>query len=192
MVAGIIVDRTKWFEQIAKICYSLAGVVSCAFAVLSLYSYMEIPIAVSVTLFGAAGFAIYPLGLEMGVECTYPVAEATSAGLLIIAGQIFGIIYVLAMSALTGPASPYDMAVEMCTSADALSVTAQNWTVPLLILCGAASLGAGLFVLAFWPKFKRMEAEKRLIEQTKKLLETAPSQRPVNESMGTSEPEKVV
>lgn len=32
------------------------------------------------------------------------------------------------MSALTGPASPYDMTVEMCTSADALSVTAQNWT----------------------------------------------------------------
>jgi len=89
VITGLIVDRTKWFEPMAKINYSLAVAFCCAFAVLSLHSAMEIPVAISVTLFGAAGFGIYPLGLEMGVECTYPVAEATSSGLLIIAGQNF-------------------------------------------------------------------------------------------------------
>lgn len=182
VVAGVIVDRTKWFEQVAKISYSIAAVVSCAFALLSLRPHVEVPLAVSVTLFGAAGFAIYPLGLEMGVECTYPVAEATSSGLLIIAGQIFGIIYVLLMSALAGPASNYDMSIEKCTAAEALSVQPQDWTVPVLIMCGAASFAATLFVVAFWPKFKRMEAERQLIEQAKKLLQAPPpQQQPVAE-----------
>ena len=37
-------------------------------------------------LFGFFAFALMPVCLEVGVECTYPVAEATSAGLQWMAG----------------------------------------------------------------------------------------------------------
>ena len=36
--------------------------------------------------FGLFGIAFFPVVLELGVECTYPVAEGTSAGLLQISG----------------------------------------------------------------------------------------------------------
>ncbi len=52
------------------------------------FENMHAWIAVTIFCFGAFGFAIYPIGLEMGVEATYPVAEATSSGLIIMAGSV--------------------------------------------------------------------------------------------------------
>lgn len=75
-------------------------------------------IAISVTLFGAGGFAVYPLGLELGVEITYPVAEATSTGLIIISGQVQGIIYVLLMSALARDVDKSNFPNEKCSVQD--------------------------------------------------------------------------
>ena len=46
-------------------------------------------------LFGFFSFALMPVCLEVGVECTYPVAEATSAGLLWMAGYIGGFLLLL-------------------------------------------------------------------------------------------------
>ena len=36
--------------------------------------------------FGTFAFAMYPISMELAVEITYPVAEATSSGLLIVSG----------------------------------------------------------------------------------------------------------
>ena len=47
---------------------------------------MDIPIVVSITLFGMFGFAVYPTALELAVEVTYPVAEATSTGIIFLCG----------------------------------------------------------------------------------------------------------
>lgn len=37
---------------------------------------------------GMFGFSLYPACMETAVECTYPVAEATSSGLLFISGYV--------------------------------------------------------------------------------------------------------
>ena len=61
----------------------------CVFPVftqVSRYENQEILIGFSISLFGFFALAILPVGLELGVECTYPVAEATSAGLLWLMG----------------------------------------------------------------------------------------------------------
>jgi MFS family permease len=42
-----------------------------------------------------------PIGFTYGAELTYPTPEGTSNGLLILSGQVSGIIFILAMSALT-------------------------------------------------------------------------------------------
>jgi len=56
--------------------------------VLQLARYQAHPVlmAVVIALLGFFGFALYPVCLELSVESTYPVAEATSAGFLIISG----------------------------------------------------------------------------------------------------------
>lgn len=52
------------------------------------YENQAVWVAASIFTFGLFGFAIYPIGLEMGVEATYPVAEATSTGIIIIVGFV--------------------------------------------------------------------------------------------------------
>ena len=53
------------------------------------YRNQQILVGLSISLFGFFGFAIYPLCLELSVECAYPVAEATTAGFLLMAGYKF-------------------------------------------------------------------------------------------------------
>ena len=53
---------------------------------LSRYRNNEIVLAVAIVVFGFFGFGGYPVCMEMAVEITYPVAEATSSGLLFISG----------------------------------------------------------------------------------------------------------
>ena len=50
--------------------------------------YPNIPgvIGITVGAFGFFGFGLYPIALELGVEVTYPVAEATSTAFIIISG----------------------------------------------------------------------------------------------------------
>jgi FLVCR family MFS transporter 7 len=48
----------------------------------------SILVATCITLFGLFGFAMYPICMEMSVEVTYPIAEATSSGLLIVSGYV--------------------------------------------------------------------------------------------------------
>lgn len=42
-------------------------------------------LAVISSVFGFFGFAIYPVALELAVECSYPVGEGTSSGLIFVA-----------------------------------------------------------------------------------------------------------
>lgn len=69
-----------------KICFCIAGFAACGLSISINYENIEWAIALSIFVFGTFGFAIYPIGLEMGVEATYPVAEATSSGLIIMLG----------------------------------------------------------------------------------------------------------
>jgi cyanate permease len=44
-----------------------------------------------------------PVGFQYGAEITYPVAEGTSNGLLLLMGQISGIIFILGMDSFKSP-----------------------------------------------------------------------------------------
>lgn len=46
----------------------------------------EVAIATVCGLFGGFGFSVYPVVMELSVECSYPVGEATSAGLVFVSG----------------------------------------------------------------------------------------------------------
>lgn len=43
-------------------------------------------VAVVCSLFGFFGFSIFPVIMELSVECSYPVGEASSAGLVFVSG----------------------------------------------------------------------------------------------------------
>lgn len=101
VVFGLIIDKTKLFKEAGVAAYSMASLsiitfinvcYICAYHAahsdlsqtvqLANYPNLPVPIAVSLCLFGLFALPLFPVCLELGVEVTYPVAEATSSGLL--------------------------------------------------------------------------------------------------------------
>jgi MFS family permease len=61
----------------------------------------------SAFVFGFFLMSAYPVGFQYGAEVSHPAPEATSQGLMVMAGQISGILFVLGMDALrAGPDQP--------------------------------------------------------------------------------------
>uniref|UniRef100_A0A8D2IS16 Solute carrier family 49 member 3 n=1 Tax=Varanus komodoensis TaxID=61221 RepID=A0A8D2IS16_VARKO len=88
---GLYVDRTKKFTEVTKICFCLTALASTAFAVMSHYRNQTYAVATFSALFGLFGFALYPVAMELAVECSYPVGEGTSSG-LIFKGFLFSVL----------------------------------------------------------------------------------------------------
>jgi len=63
-----------------------------------------------------------PIGFQYGAEITYPVPEGTSNGMLLLMGQISGIIFIVGMDSFKSPATG-------------------SMTVPLLALVALTVLG---------------------------------------------------
>lgn len=103
-VIGPVLDRTKHFLASLKILFVFAA---ASFIWFTLVAREQSSDANFAMLAGACGFigmfcfALLPVMLELGVECTYPVAEGTSAGFLWMNGQIFGIVFIEVMQAMT-------------------------------------------------------------------------------------------
>ncbi|XP_064600447.1 solute carrier family 49 member A3-like [Liolophura sinensis] len=164
-IAGAYVDKTKKFEEVAKLAWALAALSLIAFTEVSRLRGMEVAIAVTVTLFGFFGFSLYPISLELGVECTYPVAEATSAGFLIISGQIQGIVFIIVMGLLaqdlpSGQQFLPNGCVQNSTSVD--QIIPQDYTVPNLSASGLTVFFVIVFLMFFKADYRRLRAEQKI------------------------------
>lgn len=101
VISGKIIDKTKRFTETLRGAFSLA---CCAFLMFTLALPTRIfwLVSISTGLMGFFCFAALPVALELSVECTYPVDEGTSAGLMWLTGQLFGIIITFSMDGLQG------------------------------------------------------------------------------------------
>ncbi|XP_043530482.1 solute carrier family 49 member A3 isoform X2 [Chiloscyllium plagiosum] len=125
-------------------------------------------LAVVCSLFGLLGFSIYPVGMELGVECSYPVGEATSAGLIFVSGQLQGSLFIYFLPALAQPVTSDGSACQVGVGA------ALDWTVPTLVLAAICSLEACCFALLFHTEYRRVSAEDN--EDSSALLDGAVSE----------------
>ncbi len=94
-IAGLIVDKWRIYRPVLTVGSfgSLAAMILFFFGLLPINESWLIGSAVS------AGFfliALLPVVFETAVEVTFPVNESTSAGLLIMIGNLFAIIFVVA------------------------------------------------------------------------------------------------
>lgn len=67
--------------MLTNVCF-----ISSSSSQVSLMPRQKVAVAAVCSLFGFFGFSIYPVSMELSVECSYPVGEATSAGLIFISG----------------------------------------------------------------------------------------------------------
>jgi len=159
-LAGVYIDKTKKFKETAKIAYGLAAVSCCLLTVVTSFSGHPILVVATCGLFGFFAFALMPVCLEVGVECTYPVAEATSAGLQWMAGQATGVVFILVCQALE---FPNNFPNAKCK--DIPDGKVPNLQYAMYFMMGAAVAMAFLIIGAFYPLYKRLDMEKRKAAQ---------------------------
>ena len=87
-------------EEVAKICFAVGSLVSVLISEFLRKSEQQIIVAVCCALFGVFGFGMYPLGLELAVENTYPLDEAAGVALIFLSGQIQGAILIMISGAM--------------------------------------------------------------------------------------------
>ncbi|XP_051513605.1 solute carrier family 49 member A3-like [Myxocyprinus asiaticus] len=160
-ILGFYVDKTKKFTEVTKINMCLTSLGCTAFAVVSLLRDQKIAIGAACAWFGLFGFSVYPIAMELGVECSYPVGEATSSGLIFISGQVQSVIYMLLLQALTKPMA--DSPLSVCAAGGDASL---SWTVPVLVMAGLCALGTCCFVVFFQTDYQRLRAEATATPET--------------------------
>ncbi|VIO89515.1 Major Facilitator Superfamily protein [Brugia malayi] len=160
--SGMFVDRTKLYEETMKVCMSLAVIFGVVFLQLSLHSDLIICLVIVAFLFGVFGLASYPVGLELASECTFPVSETTSSGLVVLCGQIYSIIFVAITNLFARPLQQTYKNIQVCTVEDEKNSTAvpQDSSISIIVLSIIATLLAVVLVMFFKPIYKRMKAEK--------------------------------
>ncbi|XP_068127424.1 solute carrier family 49 member A3-like isoform X2 [Hyperolius riggenbachi] len=87
LICGLYVDRTKKFTEVVKICFGITAMLFAVFAVVSNLRDQPFLLASVCSLMGFFGFALYPISMELAVECSYPVGEGSSTGLAFISGS---------------------------------------------------------------------------------------------------------
>ena len=111
IVGGIVGSAILGTYVELKRKYKTAMIIVAIFAIFgpiallgSLYTGEVWPVCLGAFILGF-DLAILPVGIDFGVELTYPVAEPVSTGLLMSAAQIFGILLVITCTVLI---SEYD------------------------------------------------------------------------------------
>ncbi|KAL6117331.1 slc49a3 [Pungitius sinensis] len=155
---GVYVDKTKKFIEATKINMSLSALSCIAFSVVALMQQQKVAVAVVCSLFGFFGFSIYPVAMELSVECSYPVGEATSAGLVFVSGQIQSVLYIVLLQALTKRLA--DSPLSTCGDA------VLSWKVPMMVMAGLCAFFTCCFVIFFNTRYRRLEAEERAVYGT--------------------------
>ncbi|XP_034454979.1 solute carrier family 49 member A3 isoform X2 [Hippoglossus hippoglossus] len=164
-VLGLYVDKTKKFIEATKINMSFTALACIVFSVVSLMRQQKVAVAVVCSLFGFFGFSIYPVAMELSVECSYPVGEATSAGLVFVSGQVQSVLYIVLLQALTKRLA--DSPLSTCGDA------VLSWKVPMLVMAGLCSLFSCCFVILFHTRYRRLEAEMEATYGTKRTSDPA-------------------
>nr|XP_040030008.1 solute carrier family 49 member A3 [Gasterosteus aculeatus aculeatus] len=172
ILLGVYVDKTKRFIEATKINMSLSALSCIAFSVVALMQQQKVAVAVVCSLFGFFGFSIYPVAMELSVECSYPVGEATSAGLVFVSGQIQSVLYIVLLQALTKRLA--DSPLSTCGDA------VLSWKVPMMVMAGLCAFFTCCFVIFFHTRYRRLEAEERPVygtgrRETPTTSESAPS-----------------
>ncbi|RZC37108.1 putative MFS-type transporter C09D4.1, partial [Asbolus verrucosus] len=94
VIFGFILDKTHKYKETTLALYIFSLVAVAAF-MYALESGSKSLVYASGAMVGFFTNTYMPVGLELGIEITYPEAESTSSGILISMTQTFGVIFTL-------------------------------------------------------------------------------------------------
>ena len=166
IVTGTVVEKYGYMEEISKLFLSIAAICGIIIAELMRISDVKVLIALFCSLFGVFGFGMYPLGLELSVEATYPVDESIGTALIFMSGQIQGAALVFASEMLEQDLQGEDVFKDICSSSasstPSTGTVGKDHTNFLMIIAGYLTAISLLFVICFTTKFKRTLANQNV------------------------------
>ncbi len=99
-IISVLSDRSRRRKPflIAALVGMVPGLIGLAFAT-------TFPVLVASSfVFGFFLMSAYPVGIQYGAEVSYPAPESTSQGIIVLAGQVSGILFIFGMDAFrSGP-----------------------------------------------------------------------------------------
>lgn len=140
--AGLAMRATGYFVPALR-CGIVCAALGMVNFLLALRPGGTAVVLAAAAVLGTAAVPLLPLTLENAAECTYPIAEDSSASLLTSVGKLAGVVFVVALQPLVGDGA--------CTSV----LTPAAGVVAGAICCSALGL------LAFRADYKRAAAERR-------------------------------
>ncbi|KAF9434692.1 hypothetical protein BGZ76_007578 [Entomortierella beljakovae] len=147
-ISGPVIDRNKQFKSVLKSMVPLATIFYIVFNFVVRKDFF-IGIIVVSALLGLFSFALLPIVLELGVECTYPVTPASSTSLLWGAGQFFAVIFLLILGEIQDDKKSQETGIN-----------------PPLIFIAAWCVLATIPVYFYKAPYLRLEAEARSRQNT--------------------------
>ncbi|EYC09877.1 hypothetical protein Y032_0058g2869 [Ancylostoma ceylanicum] len=159
LICGAVADCTKRFKELIRFCWVCFAVLAILIRLWLRHKWKG-PFDSAIFLIACAGlgaFSIpqFPIGVEMGVETTFPVYEATSSGLLVLSGQL----WMFVMYYVFESAKSFNLFYDFNESS-----ASGNWQLNLDIWCVLAVFAVILSFIAN-PKYKRMLYEESVREQ---------------------------
>ncbi|KAF9101001.1 hypothetical protein BGX27_000135 [Mortierella sp. AM989] len=142
-IAGPVIDRNKQFKTLMKAMVPLATVFYIVFNFVVRKDFF-IGIIIASALLGLFSFALLPVVLELGVECTYPITPASSTSLLWGSGQFFAVVFLFILGALQDDQKSEESGIS-----------------PPLIFIAAWCILATFPVYLYKAPYLRLEAESR-------------------------------
>lgn len=147
---GVYLDKSHEYRFMLKLLFTSATVSFLLYAVV-LRPNARWELAIVFSLLGAAMLPILPSALEAAVECTYPVPEEYSTGLLMSAGMLTGVCFIIVLQRLADAQPPCD---------DSKSGRYYfSWPSIVLVLSGTV---ATVIILQFRGPLLRVQAEQDL------------------------------
>ncbi len=191
-IAGVVLDKTKKFEETAKVCFTLSTVANIGFVLIQLkdndQSTNYYLILASFCMIGFFGLPLLPVCMEMAVECVYPIPEATSTGLLFITGQLVGLIMIVvypkASVSISSDSYVYNY-VQTCnkqshagnsttttsTAAPIANLSVLDYKIPLYFQCFFQVVITIVFIVFFKCAYLRLRSEREKFAE--RILSTA-------------------
>ena len=167
VISGVIVEKFGYIEEVTKFFFGAAVLIGILITELLRESNLDVIMAISFASFGIFAFGMYPLGLELAVEVTYPVDESFSTALIFMSGQIQGGALVIGSMFMEEEMSESEKQHDICTIApsgcdDSNTITiipGKDHTNFLMLLAGYMTSICLIFYFCFKTAFKRSEAD---------------------------------
>lgn len=159
-VTGVVADRTKAFTPITKLFFGSAAIFAIVMMEMFLVPGQPALVAISCGLFGFFGVGVYPIGLELAVEATFPVEESISTAFIFMSGQAQGVIIIGMVTLLSRDQPAKYSHLEVCTGGESSDLHPRDYSVSLMAIMGMLCFMVILVIIFFNTPYKRLEAEK--------------------------------